>query len=84
MINWVRTKLPPVVNISMQTAQEIYSNEVLVMPPTEQLRLASLILDGLTGSAAIVPEYSEHWSEEDLRDVTAFSAKHAADTIGEE
>jgi PemK-like, MazF-like toxin of type II toxin-antitoxin system len=36
----------------MQQAQQIYSNEVLALPKSEQLRLATLILEGLAETAA--------------------------------
>jgi hypothetical protein len=55
------------------TAQEIYVSTVRDLPPAERLRLAALILDELARSAAIPPDISETWSDEDLRDLTAFS-----------
>jgi hypothetical protein len=63
----------------MQTAQDVYSKSVEVLPASERLRLATLILEGLSGSAATL-DYSDFWSEEDIKDVTAFSANHAVET----
>jgi hypothetical protein len=68
----------------MSTAQQVYSSEVSILPPSEQLRLATMILAGLTESSASALDFSDHWSDEDLRDLTAFSLQHAAETAGEE
>jgi hypothetical protein len=68
----------------MATAQQVYSNEVSLLLPSEQLRLATLILAGLTDSAASALDFSDHWSEEDVRDLTAFSLEHASRSVGEE
>ena len=45
--------------------------------PMERLRLASLILDDLTASPGQGFDISDHWNEQDLSDLAAFSAKHA-------
>jgi hypothetical protein len=68
----------------MPTAQQLYVSEVSVLPASEQLRLATLILEGLTESAAAVLDFSDHWSDEDMRDLVAFSLRHAGKTVGEE
>lgn len=68
----------------MQTAQELYANEVLILSPSERLRLATLILEGLTESSAAAMDFSDAWTEEDVKDVVAFSAQHAAESLGEE
>jgi len=68
----------------MQTAQQLYVSEVSGLAPSEQLRLATMILEGLTETAASALDYCEHWSEEDMREVTEFSAKHASRSLGEE
>jgi hypothetical protein len=39
-----------------------------------------LILDELTGSAASVLDFSDSWSDEDLRDLTAYAAQYADQT----
>ena len=41
--------------------------------PTERLRLASMILQDLTR----VADQTDAWSEQDQRDLTAFSLQHA-------
>jgi hypothetical protein len=69
----------------MLTAQELYSEQVRSLSTSEQLRLASLILQGVTASAATaVDYYSDEWSEEDMRDLAAFSMRYAAESSGEE
>jgi len=56
------------------TANDVYASNVVALPASEKLRLASLILEGLSKSGAAL-DYSEHWSDEDVRDVVAFSAQ---------
>ena len=63
------------------TAQQIYSSTVAVLPASEQLRLATIILEGLTESAAAVLDFSEQWSDEDVRDLANFSTQYAAGTV---
>ena len=60
------------------TAQNLYSETVAALPPSEQLRLASLILKGLAESAEKL-DYSDHWSDEDMQELAAFSMSHADD-----
>ncbi|HEX6962791.1 MAG TPA: hypothetical protein VF175_13050 [Lacipirellula sp.] len=54
------------------TAQNLYSETIATLPASEQLRLASLILNGLAETAEKL-DYSDHWSDEDVRDLIAFS-----------
>jgi hypothetical protein len=69
----------------MQTAQEVYCRQIQILPPSEQLRLATIILQGLTAAEArSVDFYSDDWSDEDLTDAAIFSARHAAESLGEE
>lgn len=69
----------------MHTAQELYSEQVRSLPASEQLRLAAIILQGLTASEArSVDFYSDEWSEEDIEDMAIFSASYAAESLGEE
>lgn len=65
------------------TAQDIYSATISSLPASEQLRLATMILDGLASSADAL-DYRDHWTEEDLRDVAAFAASYSANSLGEE
>ncbi len=67
----------------MPTALEVYAETVRPLPPSEQLRLAALILEELSQSAAAL-DVGEPWSEQDLRDLTAFSLGHAQQSYPEE
>lgn len=62
----------------MPTAQEVYDDTVRALPASERLRLAALIVADLAQSSAPILDYCDSWSDEDIRDVTAFSAQHAA------
>jgi hypothetical protein len=68
----------------MHTAQEVYSEEVQRLSASEQLRLATMILEGLTASAASALDFSDQWSDEDINDIAIFSARYASESIGEE
>lgn len=69
----------------METLQDLYSQQIQALPAAEQLRLATIILQGLTSAEArSVDFYSDDWSDEDLADAAIFSARHAADSLGEE
>jgi hypothetical protein len=62
----------------MPTAQEIYANTIRDLPPEEQLRLAALILNQLTQTAARTGwDVHDSWSEQDIQDLTTFSMKYA-------
>ena len=61
----------------MATAEEIYTETVRSLPSSERLRLATMILEGLSSSAGML-DYSDAWSENDLADLTRFAQQHAA------
>jgi hypothetical protein len=52
------------------------------MPPSERLKLATMILNDIPPQAVV--DYSEEWSEEDMRDLTAHTFRYAAESFGEE
>lgn len=62
----------------MPNAQEVYADNVRPLSPVERLRVAALILDELTQIKTSGVDVSNEWSEEDIRDLTAFSLSHAA------
>lgn len=68
----------------MSTAESVYASTVAALPKSERLKLAALILDELTTSAGTVLDFSETWSEEDVRDLTAYAAAYAAGIYGED
>jgi hypothetical protein len=60
------------------TAQEVFTETVRSLPPTERLRLAALILQDLAQVDMAVVEINSVWSEQDQNDLTAFSLQYAA------
>jgi len=62
----------------MQNAQEIYAASTGPLPASERLRLATIILEELAQTAGSVLDYSDAWTEEDMRDLEACSVNHAA------
>lgn len=66
------------------TAQEVFTNNVRLLPPAERLRLAALILDDLTRTKPPGIDHSDTWSEQDRSDLTAFSLQYAATLYPEE
>ncbi len=66
------------------TAQEVFTETVRALPPTERLRLAALILQDLAQADMAVVDTSSVWSEQDQSDLTAFSLKYAAKLYPEE
>ena len=61
----------------MASAQDIYEGAVRQLPPRERLRLASLILNQLSELPDSQLDFSDAWSDEDVRDLTAFALRHA-------
>ncbi len=68
------------------TAQDLYAKKVRTLSPAERFRLATLILDELTraGELPAMTDSSDVWSEQDQRDVTAFSLSYAASLYPED
>ena len=66
------------------TAQEVFTETVQALPPTERLRLAALILQDLARADVAVVDASDAWSEQDQRDLTALSLQYAAKLYPEE
>jgi hypothetical protein len=66
------------------TAQEVFTETVRALPPTERLRLAALILQDLAQADMTVVDTSSVWSEQDQSDLTAFSLQYADKLYPEE
>lgn len=64
----------------MANAQEVYTSSVKSLPASERLRLATLILDELSQTAAPILDFSDVWSDEDLHDFSSYSLRHATKT----
>lgn len=66
-----------IIRITMEvTAKELYEEKVLQLSIKERLLLAAMILNDIT-AAEENTELSDTWSEEDLRDLTAFALSHS-------
>ena len=63
-------------------AKEVYSQVVKTLPPSERFKLAAMILNDISPRAVV--DYSEEWTEEDMRDFTIYSLRYAAHSFGEE
>ena len=50
------------------TVQEVYDHSIKPLPAAERLQLATLILNDIPPQSVV--DYSDEWSEEDLRDFT--------------
>ena len=66
------------------TAQEVFTETVRSLPPTERLRLAALILQDLAQTDMAVVDASSLWSDQDQHDITTFSLQHATALYPEE
>lgn len=66
----------------MSKIQELYESRVRPMVPAERLQLARLILDDLATADTAV-DSSDEWSDDDLAEVAAYSAKHASQPTAE-
>lgn len=67
----------------MQTVQEIYEREVVLLPFADRLRLASFILRDVTqfpASVSPAADESTEWSEQDMREWS----DHGRNRFGEE
>ena len=65
------------------TAQQIYTQVVCALSPTERLRLATLILNELVGQQTLIVDQSDTWTEEDQIDLVNFSLQYAATTFSD-
>ncbi|MDZ8226839.1 MULTISPECIES: hypothetical protein [unclassified Nostoc] len=65
------------------TAQEIYSQVVCNLSPTERLRLATLILNELVEQNLSIIDQSDTWTEQDQHDLASFSLEYATSIFPE-
>ena len=66
------------------TAQEVFTETVRALLPSEQLRLAALILQELAQSEVAIVDRSDTWSTRDQQDLTTLSLQYAANLYPEE
>lgn len=67
-----------------KAVQEIYTQVISDLLPTERLQLATLILNGLVKQDAAVIDDSDTWTEQDQLDLAAFSLQYAATALLED
>ena len=63
---------------AVKRAREVYEAAVRQLPARDRLQLASIILDDLAASAGAELDIKDHWSEQDMAELAAFSLKHDA------
>ena len=63
------------------TIQEMYEQSIRPLPAPERFRLAVLILNDIPPLALV--DYSDEWSEDDLRDWSLHSLRRAAASMEE-
>jgi hypothetical protein len=68
--------------VTPASAEELYEQVVKPLPPSERLKIATMILNDIPPQSVV--NYSDEWSEEDTRDLTAHSLGYAAESFGEE
>jgi hypothetical protein len=60
------------------TAKQVYNEVIRSLSPTEQLRLATLILNQLVQVDSLEIDQSDSWTDLDRMDVINFSLQQAA------
>ena len=67
--------------MAQTTVEGIYAQVVKSLPPSERFKLARLILDDIPPQSVV--DYSEEWTEEDMREAALYSFRRAAWSLGE-
>lgn len=60
------------------TVQEVYNQVVRTLPSTEQLRLATPILNEFVQQNPLVSDFSDTWTQQERIDLTNFSLQYLA------
>ena len=58
------------------TAKDVYNSSVKKLSHKERLRLATMILNDMVADDENI-DYSDRWTEQDLKDLTAFALSHS-------
>ncbi len=66
--------------------RRVYEEAVRPLPQEDRLRLAALILNDIAPAPPALPvlDESDDWTDEDKRDITAFSLRYAETVYPEE
>jgi hypothetical protein len=83
MQSFFETRLIEKQFIMRTSVQEIYTQTVRNLPPTERLRLAKLILNELVDQPSSAIEESETWTEQDQNDLLNFSLQYATTALSD-
>lgn len=67
-----------------RTVEQIYTQFISTLPPTEQLKLATKILNGLVEQSPVVVDDSDTWTDRDRLDLAAFSLQYATTVFSED
>jgi hypothetical protein len=59
--------------LTEMTIEQIYDEAIKPLPPSERFRLATLILNEIPPQSVV--DVRDGWSEEDMGDVAAYSAR---------
>jgi hypothetical protein len=71
--------------VNMDTVLELYETHLKPLTVVERLQLAQLLVGDLVKSAPRwTIDFSEEWTDEDIRDATRASLAYAAQSFGEE
>ncbi|MFZ9738859.1 MAG: hypothetical protein ACO3EZ_12700 [Prochlorotrichaceae cyanobacterium] len=60
------------------TINQIYNLCIRVLPSSDRLRLATLLLNDLVHQESTVIDESDSWTDEDIADLSNFSLQYAA------
>ena len=60
----------------VMNAKDLYNQSVKELSPKERLRLAIMILNEMMADDETI-EYSDTWTDEDLKDLSAFALSHS-------
>ncbi len=69
-------------HVDERTIEQLYQEVIKPLPASGRLQLATLILSDISPRAVV--DYSEEWSEEDLRDFTRSTWQHIDRSLGED
>ena len=64
------------------TIEEIYAEAIKPLPPSERFRLATLILSEIPPQRVV--DIRDAWNDQDMTDITAYSARLFATEFPEE
>ena len=65
-----------------RSAEEIYQRVIKPLPPPQRLQLAAMILNDIPAEAVV--DYSDAWSDEDIRDFNTASWNYLLEQVDSE